>query len=84
MVEENANHHLVVVRVEFGVGSSLVQVDLVWGRLGRDVMACPLPCEVLEVHQNLELCSDRIVPHGGKRRRTDAYWHHVDRILVRL
>lgn len=84
MVEENANHHLVVVQVEFGVGSSLGQVDLVRGRLGRDVMACPLPCEVLEVHQSLELRSDRIVPRGEKRRRTNAYWHHVDRILVRL
>lgn len=84
MVEENANHHLVVVRAEFVVGSSLVQVDLVRGRLGKDVMACPLPCEILEVHQNLELCSDRIVLRGRKRRRTNAYWHHADRILVRL
>jgi hypothetical protein len=81
MVEENANHHLEVVRAEFGVGSSPGQVDLVRSRLGRDVVACPLPCEILQAHQNLELCSDRIVLRGEKRRRTDAYWH---RILVRL
>lgn len=79
MVEENANRQEVVWE-----RNSLEQVDLVRGRLGRDVVACPLPCKVLEVHQNLELYSDGIVLRGGKRRRVNACWHHVDRILVRL
>jgi hypothetical protein len=84
MVEESANHHLKVVRVEFGMGSSLEQVDLMRSRLGRYVMACPLPCGILEVHQNLKLCSDRTVLRGGKRLRMNAYWYHANRILVRL
>jgi hypothetical protein len=72
------------VRETSGVGNSLGKVDLVQGRLDWDVVACPLPCKFLEVHQNLELYSDRIVPRGGKRRRVNACWNHVDRILVRL
>lgn len=83
MVEEHANHQK-VVWVKIGVGSSLGQADLVRSSLRRDAVVCPLPCGALEVHQDLALCSDRIVPRGGKRWRVNACWHHVGHILVRL
>lgn len=79
MVEESVNHQEVVRE-----RNSLGQVDLVRGRLNRDVVVCSLPCKALEVHRNLELYSDGIVLRGGKRRRVNACWHHVDRILGRL